>query len=215
MYTTTETNTAPIKHPKSMQHNNIQKRSKTRPQTTPQQPSQPRDTPPLPNPNTQHPTRTGDMSSPQVTSMKHHNTPTQTCDLAQHPTETNEHRKPTDSAPPTESSSGTSQHQPEPRSPTSSPPTTPPPSPSPTPPPNSSHSPLHTPQTAPSHTPNTRKSPPTVGGPNATLNSKDRPGCCGPVHCHLPIYAQTNHNNAIRVGILQTRSDRIRVLSGR
>ena len=50
-------------------------------------------------------------------------------------------------------------------------------------------------------------------GPNATLNSKDRPGCCGPVHYQLPIYAQTNHNNAIRVCILQTRSDRIRVLS--
>lgn len=35
----------------------------------------------------------------------------------------------------------------------------------------------------------------------------------GPVRYKLPIHAHTNHNNAIGALILQTRNDRIRVLS--
>ena len=98
MCTTTEINTAPNKHPKFLPHNNIQKHPKNSPQTTPQQPSETRDTPPSPNPNTQlddthSRAKPRDMSSPQVTRQKHHNSPTQTCDLAQHPTGISEHSK--------------------------------------------------------------------------------------------------------------------------
>lgn len=108
-----ETSTAPDEHPKFMPRNNIQntqKRSTNHPATTEPNPATLQ---PPPNPNTprqplhirrrpthpkQHPR---DVSSLQVTRLKHHNSPTQTCDLAQHPIGTSEHRKPADSTPPT------------------------------------------------------------------------------------------------------------------